>query len=292
MKHLKITALLLALLLVFATLPALAESAPQETEQAQTPEATEAVTLEPLTVEASTATPVPESSPAPQPTLPITDKKDMPKPNKDAKAEAIVTLSTGTTLYETPSEMGGVVKQLDAGSVLTLKSLGLTWSEVHLGEDKGFVPTAALGFSYGSPQPVLALVTAPNGKLTLRADMTTKSKALLTLKSGRAVLLLARGETFSLVRYGEKEGYALTAHLKEMPVNEVPGLYTQVVSLEGKRDANVRIRLTPDRKGQELTRVKSGQYVVVIDQVDAEWSQVEYEGFSGYMMSDYLKKAD
>lgn len=230
-----------------------------------------------------------EASPSPNAAMPVTAKEDMPKPGTDVKAEAVVVNAEGLTMYDVPSLAGAEVTRLEPAAVVTLLILGQTWSKVQSGASSGYVPSRDLNFGFGTSQPALALVTAPNGKLTMREEMTTKSKALLTVRSGQMVLLLAKGETFSLVRVQDKEGYMLTQHLKEVPVSQEMGEYTKVISLDDKREANVRLRAEPNKNAVVYTTVKSGNSLVVLDRQE-DWARVEYEGFHGYMMSDYLQK--
>lgn len=231
-------------------------------------------------------------SAVPIPTMVPVEAKEVPKPSPDARDEAIVMLEEGIALFELPAMESAVLAHLEIRSVLPLLHVGQTWSKVQYGEQAGYVPTYALSFGYGSPQPVIALVTAPGGKLTLRAQMTTKSKALGTIPSGRAVLLLSKSSPFSLVRYEGKEGYVLTEHLKEVAPNRQLGTLVEVVSITPDREANVRLRSEPSRKGTAYTTVKSGLSLVVISTLDDDWCQVEYEGFHGYMMTEYLRKFD
>lgn len=239
--------------------------------------------------DAETPEETPEPGPAPFATMPVTDNKDMPKPSAEAKAEAVVMSPEGLKVMDTPSLSGVELAELDAGTILNLLILGQTWSKVQSGDILGYVPSNGLVFGFGTSQPVLAIAVAPNGKLTLRAEMTTKSKAIDTISSGQAVLLLAKGETFSLVRYQDKEGYMLTQHLNEVPVNTETGTYTEVISLDSKRVANVRLRAEPKKTAAVYTSVKSSNFLVVLSVSDG-WAEVEYEGFHGYMMEEYLKK--
>jgi len=239
----------------------------------------------------------PEDSPPPaataQPfaTLPLTDKAQMPTPAQEPSGEVIVIAPEGAGFFELPDHGSAMLEHLEAGAVLQLKLLGQSWSQVTLGEATGYVPTQALSLAFGASQPVLALATAPLGKLTLRAEMSTRSKALATVRPGRAVLMLARGEVFSLVRHEGQEGYLLSAHLVQVPVRDNLGTYTQVVSLVETREANVRLRAEPAKNAAVYTTVPSGQFVVVLDIADG-WAQVEYQGYHGYMMADYLKRFD
>lgn len=235
------------------------------------------------------ANPTSTPDPTPMPTLPVTQDKDMPAPNAQAKAEGIVTLPEGIAMFEMPSTESSILAQLNSGALITVKALGLSWTKVDSAGREGYVPTYALSFAYGSPQPGLAVVTAPGGKLTLRQEMTTKSKALGTVPSGRAVVLLAKGKTFSLVRFEGKEGYVLTAHLAEETADRNLGMLTEVVPAEGRTTANVRLRAEPDRQAPTYTSVKNGRSVVVKETGDG-WSAIEFEGYHGYMMSEYLKR--
>ena len=233
----------------------------------------------------------PTESPGPQPvpTLPVTEDKDMPALNPQAQAEGIVRLPEGTAMFELPSSESSVLMQLDSGALLVVKALGLSWSKVESGGLEGYVPTFALSFGFGSPQPGLAVVTAPGGKLTLREEMTTKSKALGTVPSGRAVVLLAKGKTFSLVRFEGKEGYVLSAHLEEEQADQNLGMLVEVVPAAGRTTANVHLRAEANRRATSYTTIKSGSTVIVKDTKDG-WSLIEYEGYHGYMMAEYLKR--
>lgn len=287
-----ILALCLALILAIASLglPAMAEeeAAPDTGLLVVEPVAEDSANL---VVEPADTLPIAPVSPPPFAELPLTEADQMPAPGEAAKAEAIVTAPTGADLFELPSHGSAILTHLEAASVLELLTLGRSWSKVSSAGKEGWVPTLALSFAFGAKQPNLAIVTAPLGKLTLRAQMSTKAKALGTLHSGRAVLLLAKGKTFSLVRHEGKEGYALTAHLKEVAPRAELGIYTQVISVVTTREANVRLRADAARNAPVYTSVKSGLYVVVLG-TEEGWAQVEYEGYHGYMMADYLKKFD
>lgn len=276
------------------------QTAQQQTEQATPAEATttaQTPTSE-TTAEESPAAESPQQvqpeatatmPPVPVATMAPTDPKQMPKPSEQVIDEVIVILSEGIALFEKPSTESPVLAHFEVSSAIPLVRAGQAWTEVPYGEGGAFIPTYALRFGYGSPQPVLALVTAPGGKLTLRAEMSTKSKALDSIPSGRAVLLLAKSNPFSLVRFEGREGYVLTQHIMEITPSQDLGLYTQVVSLRETREANVRIRSHPSRQGVAYATVKSGQSVVVLEIKDG-WAKVEYEGIHGYMMEDYLKR--
>ena len=285
----KYAALLLSLLLLLtAAFPAFTE---EEAAEMSDTEGTAIVTPvesspEP---EAETAEESPETLAAPA-TMPVTPKEDMPKPGTDVKAEAVVVNAEGISMYDVPSLTGAELTRLEPATVVTLLILGQTWCKVQSGELIGYVPSRDLNFGFGTTQPGLALAVAPNGKLTMRAEMTTKSKTIRTVKSGQLVLLLAKGETFSLVRYLDKEGYMLTQHLKEVAVSQETGKYTPVISVDAKREANVRLRAEPKKNAAVYTTVKSGKSLIILEMLDG-WARVEYEGFHGYMMSDYLKNS-
>lgn len=292
----RVSAFLLALIMLFsATLTVFAETAEDTAsvseepltvlEEVQPTEMVEENLEEPEADTEAAAIPVPYATMAPM------EKDQMPKPDPDARAEAIVIDPSGIALFELPAHESAVLVHLDAGSVLSLTTLGQTWSKVSSAALEGYVPTYTLSFAYGTAQPAIVLVTAPLGKLTLREEMTTKSKALATIPSGRAALMLAKGDPFSLVRFEGREGYVLTEHLLEVQPNRNLGRYTQVISVDTSREANVRLRGETSRNGPVYTKVKSGNYLVVLETNDG-WARVEYEGVHGYMMEEYLKNIE
>ena len=292
----RLSALLLVFIMLFsATLTVFAETAEDtasvsekpltDLKEVQPTEMVEKKSEEPEAVTEADAIPVPYATMAPM------EKGQMPKPDPDARAEAIVVDPSGIALFELPAHESAVLVHLDAGSVLSLTTLGQTWSKVSSAALEGYVPTYTLSFAYGTAQPAIVLVTAPLGKLTLREEMTTKSKALATISSGRAALMLAKGDPFSLVRFEGREGYVLTEHLLEVQPNRNLGRYTQVISVDTSREANVRLRGETSRNGPVYTTVKSGNYLVVLETNDG-WARVEYEGVHGYMMTEYLENIE
>lgn len=306
-KAFKALTLLLALALFLGLAPALAEEATQTpapetedtaqvTEEAGQPAADEPAEetagpgQEPAGGDLLLTAPV-TPSPEPFATMAPLDNKDMPKPGADKLDEATLKNPAGAALFELPSHESAVLLDVPSGATVSLLVLGQSWSKVGYQGQEGYLPTYELAFTDGETQPGIAIATAPNGKLTLRAEMTTKSKALDSMESGRAALLLARGKTFSLVRFEGREGYVLSAYLLEVPVSRNLGLLTPVVSIVADREANVRVRAEASRNAVEYTRVRSGQAVVVLG-IEDDWAQVEYEGFHGYMMAEYLKKFD
>ncbi len=235
----------------------------------------------------ATAEPVEVTSPAPRMTRSPIPEADMPLPGADGVTVAIVTDLNGAALFEMPSTESAVLTMLNPAQVTNLVILGVTWSQVEADAVTGWVPTYQLGFTFGSPQPAIAVVTAPGGKLTLRAEMSTQSDALGTAYSGHAVLVLAKSEDFSLIRFEGKEGYVLTRYLREEFPGQNLGALVPVISVDPSRDANVRLRAEPSRQAATYTTVPSGSRIVVFEREDG-WARVEWEGHSGYMMEDYL----
>ena len=240
---------------------------------------------------AEVISPDPALSPTPPATRAPIPEGDMPAPEAELDNLAIVTDPQGTSLFGMPSTEAPILAELEPGQVLDLVILGVTWSQVRAGAETGWVPTYALGFSFGSPQPGIAVVTAPGGRLTLRSGMSTRTDALGTVGSGHAVLLLAKSEAFSLVRFEGREGYVLTQHLREEFPGRNLGTLVPVVSVDPAREANVRLRAEPGRQAVVYTTVPSGNHVVVLERGNG-WARVEWEGHSGYMMEDYLGSID
>jgi hypothetical protein len=66
-----------------------------------------------------------------------------------------------------------------------------------------------------------------------------------------------------------------------------PQICAVVVAIEA-----LHVRIEPDENAGNLTWLKNGDVVNVLDQADADWWFIERDGLSGYARSIYLKESE
>jgi uncharacterized protein YgiM (DUF1202 family) len=132
-----------------------------------------------------------------------------------------------------------------------------------------------------------ALVNNPgaNERLNLRAAASKSSKSLGKYGNGTYVTVLAKGNTWCKVIVDGKTGYMMTQYLRFY------GMSSASTAMVTHPDRTfVYLRGGPSQQtGQILKKVPHGATVTILTP-GATWSQVKYNGQTGYMMTKFLKK--
>ncbi len=110
-------------------------------------------------------------------------------------------------------------------------------------------------------------------------------------------VLNARGTEYGFCRNEIRDGWDCVAYLKNVDYDEggdepMPGekVLARVVLPEGASGSTVNLRSEPSKNGKIRKRIPVGATVTVL--TDQEfWCEVEAEGVSGWMMSNYLEYA-
>lgn len=211
------------------------------------------------------------------------------------------TVQTGNSgklnLRAAPDYSGQVVSQLINGTGVSVLLKGKTFWKVSASGTTGYVDSAFLMEGY-TPQPVpdpdpvpvtkgYCIVNNPRSTqyLNLRAQPSTSAKVLAQYKNGIRLEIVEPGETWCKV-YGKASGntgYVMTDYVKLYGVSASPTKTVQNGS------TFVNLRSAPSQQtGAVYQRLYSGTVVTVLTPGD-EWTQVRYNGQTGYMMSVFLK---
>ena len=120
-------------------------------------------------------------------------------------------------------------------------------------------------------------------KLNLRATPSSTAKVVAQYKNGVRFEVIQAGETWTKV-YGSASGnigYFMTKYLTLYGVS-----FTKTVQ---NGNSYVNLRSSPSKtSGKVYAQVPSGAAVTVLIPGD-EWTQVRYNGTTGYMMTSFLK---
>ena len=174
---------------------------------------------------------------------------------------------------------------------VTLQTLGTAQCIVFDGTTKLTVNTEDLVWeTEADDDQRLAIIYAPKtGKATLRASASSSAKAIDQCLDGRIVVVLKVGSTFTRVLYEGKEGCVLTAALTF--TGSVPAGEFDVATLcyKGRTDSSATITVyTAKTAKRKINQWRVGTEVVVLN-VEGNWSEVEIDGWHGWVKNDYLQ---
>ena len=135
-----------------------------------------------------------------------------------------------------------------------------------------------------------AVINAPqSGKVTLRSGADKKAPPLGEYDAGMLVEVLGAEGDFSLVRCDGQQGYIRTNTLRFCePAGEdaVPAIIVK----DGIRDGSskINIRLAADKDSWKVALLPTGTEVLMIA-ADEKWSEIEFDGFRGFILNQFLE---
>ena len=227
----------------------------------------------------------------------------------------VVTRNGGSlNLRKGPGTQYGVVKTVKNGSYVMVIQEGNGWWKVSYNGTVGFMDSDFLqdgvvgktsgssgstssggsqsgssssSGTSGSTSGAYALVNNPgkNEKLFLRSAASKSSKSLGAYGNGTYVTVLEQGNTWCKVKVEGKTGYMMTEFLKFYGLSA-----TATATVTHPDKTFVYLRNGPSQStGKVLLKVPHGARVTILTP-GSTWSQVTYNGKTGYMMTRFLKK--
>lgn len=193
-----------------------------------------------------------------------------------------------TLLYQARPDAASL-SSIQKGTQVKVLEMGLSWCKVEVSGKSGYLSTRFLSFSGVSDAEAFAVITAKNGRLTLREKPSTKSKALGKYNNGNIVAVLEKDKVYTKVALDGKVGYLLTTHLTFSSVREglATGLVINTEDTSGKR--TVKLRTAAKMGDNAVAQYKIGTPLVILAR-GGDWFEVELSGKIGYMMSKYIKE--
>jgi len=210
-----------------------------------------------------------------------------------AMAEAPYTLTATvaaeqSALLALPIKDAETVLPLERGETLTITVLGTSYCEAAVGETAGYIATADIAFDVfgGEPTRLGVIDVSPtnqyHGRITLRTEASTRSKAVRKLEKGCIVLVLEQTGDMTRIVLPDAEGYVTTKHLAEVePVKSWRIAYVDP-------GVNAWLRLD-SRYGKDwmICRLAPGTPIQFIDNPNG-WAEVEVFGYRGRMLAHNL----
>ncbi len=142
-----------------------------------------------------------------------------------------------------------------------------------------------------SQQDVATVTLSGTGDAaSLRYTASSDGKTLIGISNGAAVTVLAKGAEWTLVRYGEINGYLPTAQLvfPQTPpttTTETPTTITLWATVTGTDALN--LRAGPGFEYEATTQLARDSVLCVLG-TSGEWVKVQYGSMVGYVSPDYL----
>ena len=217
----------------------------------------------------------------------------------------------GVNLRLGPATKYGVVKTIPSGSYGMIIQEGDGWWKISVNGYVGYMDTDFLkdgivrksstggtttggntggttgGNGGNTSTGGYALVNNPgaNEKLNLRQSASKSSKSIGKYGNGTYVTVLSQGNTWCKVIVDGKTGYMMTEFLKFYGLNA-----SSTATVVHPDRTFVYLRGGPSQTtGRILQKVPHGARVTILTP-GATWSQVKYNGQTGYMMTRFLDK--
>lgn len=193
-----------------------------------------------------------------------------------------------SALLALPVENAEIVAPLAQGDSLTITALGSTYCQAASGEKHGYVALKDIAFDIlqGEPMVLGEVDVSPTnimfGRITLRAEASTKSNSLCRMEKGRLVLILGEENGMVHLAMPGHIGYAIRKFIR----GEVEMLPYTIAYVDN--DGPVHLRLD-SRYGENwiITKLEPGTPVQLFRNPNG-WAQVEVAGQRGRIVADFL----
>ncbi len=254
------------------------------------------------------ATPTPSPSPTPTPTA--TAAPDSATATPDMSDYAYVNTQSGSLNMRSAAKSSATVLiRIPQYAKVTLLDMGGTWCKVSYGGKTGYVMTTYLSFTAPTPTPTPAATATPtataaptstptakpaatawvntkSGSLNLRKSAVSGSDVLLAIPQYSYVTLLEKGAAWCKVSYGGSTGYVQTAYLafEGSPPSSTGETQTAWVLTDS---GSLNLRAAASSTAAKVTTIPRLAEVTVYSK-GSTWSQVKYNGVTGYVMTAFL----
>lgn len=179
----------------------------------------------------------------------------------------------------------------DESTSVTLQTLGTAQCVVYDGKELTTVNTVDLHWeTEAEDDQRLGVIYAPKtGKATLRASASSSARKLGDCEDGRIVIVLKVGSTWTRILYDGEEGCVLTAALKLCGAVPEEDFSTATLAYKGRTDSSATISVyTATNAKRKIKQWRVGNDVVVLGETGS-WTEVEIDGWHGFVKSAYLE---
>jgi len=220
---------------------------------------------------------------------------------------AVVTSSSYLNLRESGSYSANILSTAPGGAIVTVLDWGSSWAQIQYGKLTAYAATDFLSFSKEYPENVTetdtednsssdtttATVTTESGSLNMRQLAKAGSTVLTTIPQGATVTVSNHGTTWSAVSYYGYSGYVMTAYLSFSSEDstddsqQTADIFAKVTTASG----SLNLRQEP-KAGSSIYGTIPQYAVIAVHNMNTSWSQVTYNGVTGYVMTAFLTVVD
>lgn len=198
-------------------------------------------------------------------------------------------------LRKGPGKSYGIVRSIKNGSYAMILQQGNGWWKITVNGDVGYMDSSFLkdgivsrttgttGGTGTGGSTSEGYATVNTGNLYLRSAASKASRSLGLFPRGTYVTVLDQGNTWCKVRVNGTTGYMMTEYLKFHGLNGAAIAY-----VKHPDGTFVNLRSAPSKAtGAVIIRVPHNARVTVLVP-GTTWSQIQYNGKTGYMMNQFL----
>lgn len=212
----------------------------------------------------------------------------------DTGAEVIK--AGGVKMRTTASANAYVAGELSEGVIVKVKYDDGSWSEVYYAGVTGFVPSSALKANGITVEEMedkpasgeqYAQVSSESTSLNMRAAANLSASIMIEIPRGEMIIVTKEMGDWCAVRFRGMNGYCMTKYLtlgvsgEEDPSEEV--LTARVTTESG----SLNLRKSASKSAKILTTIPRNTVITVIER-GGTWSQVKYNGKTGFVMNEFL----
>ncbi len=210
----------------------------------------------------------------------------------------VTTASGGLNLRSSASTSGKVKAVIPQNTVISVISMGGTWTQVSYNNMTGYVMNSFLTFISveGTTAPTAspsaaatAKVTTKQGALNLRQSASSSAKVLTTIPQNTIVNVLSRGDTWSQVTYLSHTGWVMSSFLTfDAVIGENVSIGPSETSARvTTKQGSLNLRNAPSTSASIRTTIPQNMVIEVLEK-GAVWTKVIYSGIEGYVKTEFL----
>ena len=225
----------------------------------------------------------------------------------------VVTTGGTLNLRATASSIAQVITTIPNGASVTISQLGASWCAVIYNGYHGYVmteflrvgtaaaPTAAPVPPDGNTGGEWARVVTTGGSLNLRAEARDTATVKTTIPYGTQVYVNNRGSSWCAVTYNGYTGYVMTKFLSfnssataapamtPAPTQKPSGSSGTIAYVQ-TTGGTLNLRAEAKSGAKVLTTIPYGTQLTITS-VGSTWCGTYYNGYSGYVMTSFLRFA-
>jgi len=211
-------------------------------------------------------------------------------------AGAQVTAAGGTKLYATATLGGYSPLTLPEGVIVKVKYTDGSWAEVYYAGVTGFVPVAALRFNTVSVEEIkdqptgneqYAIVASDANSLNMRDAASMAGNVMMEIPRGETVIVTSEHGEWYGVRYRGMNGYCMAKYLSVGMSGEDDGAAETLLARVTTESGSLNLRKSASKNASIMTTIPRNTVIPVLNR-GLTWSQVTYNGKTGYVMNEYL----